>query len=265
MATIPSRDGTSIAYERVGGGPTLILVGGATQFRAVDPKQAEVARLLSDRFTIITYDRRGRGESGDTAPYAVAREIEDIAALIEAGGGSAFLFGHSSGALLALDAAAAGLPVAKLVLYEPPFIVDGSAAPRAPDFLDRLRTALARNDRDAAAEIFFGDVGLPPEMIAGMRQSPYWPAVTGLAPTLLYDATIIGDTRSGKPLAGGRWDTVLVPTLVADGDASFPNMRGAADALAHVLPDASRQTLAGQDHGPAPELLAPLIAGFLSA
>ena len=151
MPTVTSRDGTTIAYSKTGNGPTLILVSGATSFRAFDPSQQALADLLADQFTTIAYDRRGRGESGDTQPYATEREIEDIAALIAANGGHAFVLGFSSGAVLALEATAAGLPIDKLVMYEPPFVMAGSGFPPPPaDYVETLDRMTASGDRDAA-------------------------------------------------------------------------------------------------------------------
>lgn len=192
MSAIKSQDGTLIGYTAVGSGPAIVMVMGATQYRGIDPSLAELGRILSDRFTFVTYDRRGRGESGDTQPYAVAREIEDIAAVIDAVGGKASLYGASSGAVLAIEAAAAGLPVTNLVLYEPPFRVDPNDPLRTPaDYLTTLEGHIASGDRGAAITHFMHYVGMPAEHIEGMKHSEFWPVLKAIAPTLAYDARIM--------------------------------------------------------------------------
>jgi pimeloyl-ACP methyl ester carboxylesterase len=258
--TVRSKDGTTIAFDRSGDGPPLILVGGATGSRV---HSADLAAQLAPRFTTLAYDRRGRGESGDTQPYAIEREIEDLEALIAASRGSAFVFGHSSGAVLALRAAASGLDIPRLALHEPPFIVDDSRPPVLGDFGEHLDELLAAGKRDAAVAYFMTDsVGMPAEVVAGMRQSPAWPRMVALAPTLAYDTRIMADTTRGDPAPLGQWAFVTTPTLIIDGTATFPFMHASADALAAVLPDAERATLEGQDHGPAPEVLAPVLIEF---
>ena len=265
MNTVASKDGTSIAFDRSGKGPALILVGGAFQHRALDPSTARLAELLSPNFTVFRYDRRGRGDSGDTAPYAVEREIEDVDALIQDGGGTAFLFGMSSGAVLALDAAAHGLAVTKLALYEPPFIVDDSRPPLPDDYRERLTGLLAMVRRGDAVELFMTEgVGVPAEAVAPMRDMPFWSGLEAVAHTLPYDAAIMGDTLSGSPLPAERWAGVTIPTLVADGDASPAWVRNAVAALVETLPDARRRTLEGQTHEVDPEVLAPVVEEFLA-
>lgn len=261
MPIMFSSDGTSIAYDVTGAGPTLVLVCGAIQHRAIDPSVAELAGLLSTRFTVISYDRRGRGESGDTTPYAVEREIEDIAGLIAAHGGRAHLFGLSSGAILALEAVAAGLPIDRLALYEPPFAIAGARPDLPPDYVEQLDRHLRAGDRDSAAEVFFAEgVALPREMIEGMKQSPFWPVVVGVAPTLAYDARITTGAHGATGFTP-RFASIAIPVLVIDGDASMPYMRPAADAIAAHL-GAERQTLSGQDHGPRPQAIAPGLIDF---
>jgi pimeloyl-ACP methyl ester carboxylesterase len=261
-ATVTSADGTTIAYDKLGTGPTVILVGGAFQYRSFDPRTAEIARALSDRFTVFHFDRRGRGDSGDTHPYAVAREVEDIAALIEAAGGPACLYGMSSGAPLALDAVSAGLDVPKIAVYEAPFLVDGGRAV-GPDYLQRLDALLAAGDRTGAVALFLTEgVGVPAEYVAAMREQPMWSGFEAVAPTLAYDARIMDGTLDGRALPTHRWAAVTCPALIADGGASPDSMRTAADALATLLPDARRVTIPGQDHGVAPEAIVPLLAEF---
>jgi pimeloyl-ACP methyl ester carboxylesterase len=265
MPTVTSKDGTSIAYTKTGKGPALILVQGATAFRAFDPNLQVLADLLADEFTTIAYDRRGRGESGDTLPYATGREIEDIAALIAANGGHAFVLGFSSGSVLALEAAAAGLPIDKLVMYEPPFVLPGSPFPPPPsDYVETLDRMTASGDKDAAPAYFMSSVGMTPETIEGAKQSPIWPLMQSIGPTIAYDGRFMfgGYYTEGKFPA--RWKNATQPVLVLNGDASFPFMPMAADAVAAELPNASRKTLAGQDHGPKPDVMAPVLREFLA-
>jgi pimeloyl-ACP methyl ester carboxylesterase len=261
MNTVTSSDGTTIAYDRSGEGPTLVLVGGALSDRSA---VGSLTEALAPRFTVIAYDRRGRGDSGDTAPYAVEREIEDLEALVAEAGGSAFVFGHSSGAALALEATARGLPVTKLALYEPPFIVDDGHEPLPDDYVERLTELAASGRRGDAVEYFLtSGPGVPPEVVAGMRSEPFWPGMEKIAHTLAYDGAVMGDTMSGRPLPGDRWASVTVPTLVMDGDQSPAWARNSVASLARILPNAERRSLEGQDHGAAPEVLAPVLVEFL--
>lgn len=266
MPKVTSKDGTQIAYDTVGSGPVLIQVTGASQFRGTDPKLGELANLLSDQFTVVDYDRRGRGESGDTPPYAVAKEIEDIAAIIAANGGRASLLGYSSGATLAIEAAVAGLPVDKVVAYEPPIVVAGSG--RDPDrgyLVEKLDAALARGDRREVARIFFVEsVGIPKEMFEGMMASPFGQVLQNIAPTLTYDAKIV-DASYPNQKWPARYFTNKVPVLLVDGDKTFPFLPFGVNALHEVLAHSSRRTLPGQDHGPAPAAIAPAIREFLGA
>lgn len=265
MSTTVSRDGTVIGYDRIGSGPAIILVAGATQYRAIDQQTPELARLLSEAgFSVINYDRRGRGESGDTLPYAVAREVEDIAALIAAAGGSASLYGASSGCALALEAAQSGLPVDKLVLYEPPFVVDDSWAPPPKDYFEKLAGFRAAGDKAGALTYFFtASIHMPPDQVEGMKQSPFWPMLEPVGHTIEYDALCMGkEAVEGGLATTQRWNKVKQPVLVVDGDASFPFMAAGADTVAKVL-GASRKTLPGQGHGPAPEVIAPVVVEFL--
>lgn len=265
MKTVISNDGTAIAFDRLGDGPAVILVGGAFQHRAIDPRTAELAGLLAERFTVVHYDRRGRGDSGDTQPYAVEREIEDLDALIREVGGPVYVFGMSSGAVLALAAAAHGLPIAKLALYEPPFIVDDSRSPVPADYSARLRELASTGRRGEAVEYFLAHaVGVPVEVINQMRHAPVWPAFEAVAHTLAYDAAVMGDTMSGKPLPTDRWSAVTAPTLALDGGASPGWARAAVVALTEALRNARRETLDGQTHEVAPEVLAPVLIRFFA-
>jgi pimeloyl-ACP methyl ester carboxylesterase len=262
MNKVTSSDGTAIAFDRSGTGPAVILVGGALSDLSA---AAPLVPLLAPRFTVFAYDRRGRGASGDTAPYAVEREVEDIGALVDEAGGSAFLFGHSSGAVLALEAAARGLSVTKLALYEPPFIVDDSRPPLPDDYVARLSELVAAGRRGEAVEYFMTTaVGVPADVVAQMRHDPMWQATERLAHTLAYDFAIMGDTMSGNPLPTERWASATLPTLVMDGGKSPPYQRHAVQALVDALPDARRRTLDGQDHGAAPAVLAPVLAEFFA-
>jgi pimeloyl-ACP methyl ester carboxylesterase len=274
MDTVNSKDGTTIAYDRAGSGPALILVSGALGVRA-HPAVDNLAGQLAPHFTVISYDRRGRGDSGDTPPYAVAREVEDIDALIEAAGGSAFLYGMSSGAVLALEAANA-LPgrVTKLAMYEPPFIVDESRPPVPDDYVREIDDAVRAGRRGDAVEIFMTKaVGVPAEFVAGMRYAPAsedsgggmtppeWAEMEKVAHTLVYDGTIMRGLMGGKPLPADRW-SVAVPTLVMTGGNSPPFFADGAKALVAMLPDAQHRVIEGQDHAVAPSALAPVLVAF---
>lgn len=260
---VVSKDGTKIAYDRYGEGPTVVIVGAAFQHRALDPSMARLAELLAPHFTVVTYDRRGRGDSGDTTPYAVEREIEDIGALIAEAREPGHLFGGSSGAVLALDAAAHGLPIAKVAVYEPPLIADGSRPPLPTNYVQHLDELIAAGRRGDAVEYFMTQaVGDATDVVEQMKNSPVWPLLEGVAHTLAYDGRIVEDVTRGTPLPRFRWAEVTMPTLVMNGTASYPFMAGAADALAALLPRAKRRTLQGQTHGPAPEVIAPVLDEF---
>jgi pimeloyl-ACP methyl ester carboxylesterase len=261
MQHVTSKDGTQIAYDTFGTGPALVVVGGATATRADNVESAEI---LAQHFTVYSYDRRGRGDSGDTPPYAVEREVEDIEAVIDAAGGSAFLVGHSSGAVLALEAAAR-LPskIKKLVVYEPPFIVDDNRPPLPKDYVAQLNAAIAAGRPEDAVEIFMTQaVRIPAEYMAGMREGPHWASSVAVAHTIAYDGLIMGDTMSGDPATLKKFAAVTVPTLVLDGGNSDPFMHNAAQTLTDILPNAQHRTLAGQDHGVAPDVLLQQLKEF---
>ena len=262
MHKVISRDGTEIAYDLHGSGPLLICVAGATQHRAVDQEGTPaLARLLSPHFTVLIHDRRGRGDSTDTAPYAVQREVDDIAALIEAHGGRADLFGMSSGAVLAVEAAASlGALVTGLVLYEPPIDPARSAADYQDDHADMAE--LARQGKAAQMMSAFMGAFMSPEDLAGFEQSPAWPAYASVGLTLEYDYRILAEARQGNS-PPERWSRITAPTLVLDGDQSFPFMKAGADWVANGLPGAQRRTLPGQAHGYDPAVMAPVIVEFL--
>jgi pimeloyl-ACP methyl ester carboxylesterase len=255
MDCVISKDGTRIAYEKIGEGAPVILVDGAMCHRSM----GRLAARLSNKYTVLSYDRRGRGESGDTQPYAVQREIEDLDALIAEAGGSAYVYGISSGAVLALKAAGSlGSKIRKLAVYEPPF-TSGEAARHAADSYTRsLADLLAHGRHGDAVELFMRTVGVPPEAIAGMRHAPMWPAMEAIAPTLAYDDAIMDGGAVPVEAAGN----VAVPVIVLDGGRSPAFMREAADTLARAIPSAQRNTLADQTHDVGTEALAPVLELF---
>lgn len=265
-AAAASADGTVIAFTAWGEGEPLIIIDGATAYPAINPTNEEVGRLLSGQFRTYAYDRRGRGESTDTAPYAVEREIEDLAALIEVAGAPATVFGWSSGAVLALEAAAAGLPITRLALFEPPFVVDDSRPPLPADYVERLDAAVADGRPGDAAELFLtAAVGLPAEAVGGIRQSELWPIMEAVAPTIAYDGRIMGTTMSGGPLPRDRWAAVTAPTLVMHGIGTYPFIITGAEALAELLPTATLQAVEGEQHNAPASVLAAALRDFAHA
>ena len=252
MGTVTSTDGTRIAFDQSGQGPAIILVVGAFNERATG---APLAQALEPHFTVFNYDRRGRGASGDTAPYAVEREIEDLAALIAQAGGSARVFGYSSGAILALRAAAAGIAISQLALFEPP-----PTGGRPGQLASQLAELIAAGRRGDAVELFQTDaVGIPAAVVAQMRNAPFRPALEKIAHTLVYDSTLMG------ALPAGLTASVRIPTLVIDGETSPAVMRQAAQSLAAALPAGRYRTLAGQGHDIVPAVMAPVLEEFLLA
>ncbi|SRR6266487_552161 len=262
MKTVRSADGTTIAYDQLGKGSALILVGGALEQRAMDSETAQLAPLLAQHFTVLHYDRRGRGESTDTQSYAVEREIEDIDALITEAGGSAFVFGISSGAALALEAAIKlGDKVKKLAMYEAPYNDDEAARQAWKAYRKRLADMLAQGHSGDALALFMMLVGMPADHLDGVRQHPLWPMWKSTAPTLAYDATVMGEEAS---VPSEKAAHVAVPTLVMDGSASFPFMHVSAMALANAIPDAEHRTLEDQTHEVAVTVLAPVLVEFFN-
>jgi pimeloyl-ACP methyl ester carboxylesterase len=261
VSTVRSSDGTRIGFDRSGSGPPLILVGGAFQYRAIDESTAQLVERLAPVFTVFHYDRRGRGESGDSTPYSVAREVEDLDALIDAAGGSAFVFGMSSGGVLALEAAASGLAITKLALYEPPFAVDANSFNPPDDFLDQLRRLNAAGRPGDAVEYFLSTgLGMPAEMVAETRGEPVWQGFEAVAHTLVYDTLVM---EGQDTLLAERAPTITAPVLLVDGGASPPWAAAAVDTLTRILPHAERRTLPGQTHEVAPGALAPVLEAFL--
>jgi pimeloyl-ACP methyl ester carboxylesterase len=257
VQTVTSADGTKIAYDRYGEGPPVIMIAGAFNPRSAT---APLAAALENRFTVLNPDRRGRGDSGDSTPYAVQREIEDLAALIADAGGSAAVFGYSSGAVLALEAAAHGLEITKLALYEPPY-VDDTRPPPPADLLQQLDELLSAGRRGEAVELYQTKViGIPEDVVAQLRHAPFRPELEAIAHTLVYDATVMGDFR----LPAERMAAIQTPTLVIAGGDSPPFLRNAAQAVAAALPNGEQRTLPGQTHYIDPEATAPLVAEFLT-
>jgi pimeloyl-ACP methyl ester carboxylesterase len=263
--TVASKDGTAIAFERAGSGPTVILVGGGLTDRS---ENEPLVAALAEHFTVVNYDRRGRGRSGDGAHYDVGREVEDIDALIAATGGTAHLYGVSSGGALALEAAAAGSVVGKVVVYEVPY----DLAPDWPEvwrsYTDELDRALSAGDRGGAITALLRVTGTPDDAIAGMRQAPFWSDLEAMAHTLRYDAACLG---MGPPPID-RLATIRQPVLVLTGDERPP------DAARWVLasttqptrspprfPNAKRETLADEGHVADPDAVAARLVGFLGA
>jgi pimeloyl-ACP methyl ester carboxylesterase len=265
MRTVTSKDGTTIAFDQSGQGPALILVGGTFEQRAMDSETTQLAALplLAQHFTVFHYDRRGRGDSMDTPPYAVAREIEDIEALINEAGGSAFVFGISSGAALALEATIKlGHKIKKLAMYEPPYFSDEATQQVWIDYRRQLKEVLAAGRRGDAVALWMMVTELPADQIPEIRQHPMWPMWEAVAPTLAYDAAVMGEDFSVPTERAAR---VTVPALIMDGGASYPFMHITATALAKAIPNAQHRTLEGQTHEVAAEALAPALVEFFKA
>ncbi|GLV54435.1 alpha/beta hydrolase [Dictyobacter sp. S3.2.2.5] len=257
MKKLFSQDGTAIAFDQVGKGLAIILVLGAFNDHA---SGVPLAERLSEHFTVFNYDRRARGASGDASTYAIEREIEDIAALIHEAGGSASVFGYSSGALLALMAAESGLPITKLVLYEPPFLVKQGLAGRAREVVPQLIDLLSTGNRGAAVELYqTALVGIPAEIVAQLRDAPFRPALEAITQSLVYDATIIGK----MDLLAQRLDSISIPTLLVSGEASPTMLSDAAQAITDALPHAQHRSLPGQTHDINASILAPVMETFL--
>jgi pimeloyl-ACP methyl ester carboxylesterase len=262
--TIKSDDSTTIAFDRLGDGPALILVHPAFGHRAFDPPMAQLAAQLAARFTVYTYDRRGRGESGDGRKYAVEREIEDLAALINEAGGSAWLYGMSSGAVLALEAARSGLPIDGLLLYEPPFIVDDTRPPYTHDYVARLARLVADGRRGDAVAYAMTNAGVPEPVLAQMPGQPFWGAFEAVAHTLVYDGMVMGDTQRGDAAALECFRVAAVPTLVIVGSRSPSWARNAAEALATVLPAGRFDVVEAEFHTVEAATAAPILEVFIS-
>jgi pimeloyl-ACP methyl ester carboxylesterase len=262
MQKVTSTDGTKIAYEKLGKGPAVILITGALASRS---NYAKLAERLSQDFTVYYYDRRGRGDSGDTKPYAVKREIEDIKAIIDDAGGSAYVYGVSSGACLALEAAASlGDKTKKLAIYEPPYDEAEGAAEKWKEYSSKVKKLVAADRSADAVEFHLKFVGLPDAMITEMKASPAWEGMKALAPTIGYDIAVVGEDRS---IPVERVATIKASTLVMDGGASLesmPFMRASADKLGRNIPNAQRRTIEGEDHSVDEKVLAPILKEFFN-
>jgi pimeloyl-ACP methyl ester carboxylesterase len=262
MNKIRSSDGTTIAFDWLGDGPPVIVVGGVTCDRAMTRPTAEE---LAKHFTVFNYDRRGRGDSSDTAPYAVEREVEDIGALIVEAGGAASVYGHSSGAGLALHAAAHGLPITKLVLHEPPYVPDGDDERRiSREYAEKLKALLAEDRRGDAVELFMTMVGMPQEMVDQMRNESWWAGLEEIAPTLAYDSEVMGDIIRGGTIPAEQASSVTNPALVLCGGASPAWMIDVGRQIAETMPKGRHRVLEGQEHVVASEVLAPVLAKFFA-
>jgi pimeloyl-ACP methyl ester carboxylesterase len=259
---VNSADGTTIVFDRSGAGPAVILVHGAFTGRA-HPILSDVAAALAPWFTVFNYDRRGRGDSGDTQPYAVEREVEDLTALLEEAGGSAMVFGGSSGSGLALEAAARNPAISKLAVWEPPYHVDESAPELSPDFAAQLDALVKDGRRGDAVELFMVQAAeAPVEAMAAMRLQPSWPEAETAAHTLAYEAAVMGP---GNALPAQRLAAITQPTLVLTGGNSPAWMTNAGKAVAETIHGAVHRVLEGQTHNVSPEALAPELLEFFTA
>jgi pimeloyl-ACP methyl ester carboxylesterase len=260
MSTVKSADGTMIDYDAHGSGPAVILIGGAGQYRAIDLRTTQIAKhLAQEGFTAVDYDRRGRGRSGDTAPWSLDREVEDLAALIEVTGAPAALYTSSSGAGIALASVTSRIPVSALALYEPPYFAGSDGR----EHIATLQKMLDEGQYDEATRYnMTAIIGLPDEAVDQMAKAPWWPGLVAAAPTFVYDHQASHDIETDQDWPA-RWARVTVPTVVYSGDRTFPGLPEAADAVAAALPKAQRRVLAGQDHGPAPEVIVPELVRFL--
>lgn len=258
MSTVVCKDGTTITYDKRGQGPALVLVDGALCSRAQGP-MPDVAEALADRFTVYNYDRRGRGDSGDAGDYAVEREIEDLAAVIEAAGGSAYVYGSSSGAALSLRAAAAGVPIEKLVAFEPPYVVDDSRKQIPRNWVADLQ---ALEPGDAIKYFFTKGIGLPGIFVTMMKLMPAWKPMKAIAHTLPYDAQVLGKNCFGEPMDTEQWAPIEQPVLVVNGGKSPGWMKSSTRALAAAVPGAGHTEVPGQNHVIKAAAIAPVIAHF---
>lgn len=262
MNTVISKDGTKIAYETHGKGPSLIIVDGALNYRAFGTGRP-LAKLLKEHFTVYVYDRRGRGDSTDTKPYAIEREVEDIEALIKEIDSDVFIFGQSSGAALAMEAAnKLGKKIKKLAVYEAPFVVDATYPPMADDYLTILKRMVAEEKRGDAVKFFMKRVGVPSFFLMIFPLMPVWPKLTAVAHTLPYDITLVEPYQKGKSLSAKQWSAVTIPTLVGVGGKSPVWMKNGMTELANVLPNAEEKVVEGQTHMLKPEAIVPVLKKF---
>lgn len=256
---VRSTDGTTIAYDTVGEGPPVVLLGGMLQDRR---SMAPLAHALAGRLTVVCPDRRGRGESGDARPASAQREVEDVAAVVEAVGGRAALYGHSSGAALALRAAAAGVPLTCLVLHEPPFDDDAASVAAARERAAAMLSALDAEWPADALRLFLAGLGLPPQ---GVEAGVADPALLALAPSMAYDLAAMDEIAAGGAVPAALARAVPAPTLVLTGSASPEFFRRTAERLLALVPDAEAAVLDGQDHGAPPDAVAAVVADFVAS
>lgn len=247
-------------FDKIGKGPVVILVDGALCYRAFGPS-AQLAKLLSENFTVITYDRRGRGESGDNDVYTVEKEIEDLDAIIKEVGGSVCLFGQSSGAALALEAAVRLKSVKKLAMYESPFFIDDSRSPMPENYFPNLKKAIAENRNGDAVKMFMKLVGTPSIFVLIMPLMPMWGTLKGVADTLVYDTILMKDNQQGKPLSKNTWSSIKIPVLAINGGKSPTWMKHAMQSLSEVL-GAEYKSLDGQTHMVKSEALVSVLENF---
>lgn len=257
MKTTRSKDGTTLAYDVYGSGPALIFITGATCFRSFMPVLHD-AKIFANEFTVYNYDRRGRGDSGNTMPYAAEREVEDIEAMIDVAGGTAYLYGHSSGAILALEAAMRlGDKVSKLVVYDPPYAHDQTEQREFNELEQTIDKLLDSDKNDEAISFFLEGIGIPKEVITGMQQSPQWANMDALAPTLAYDTALARDL---PPIE--RASHIIIPVQIIVGEDSPATIHEVANQMSSAIPNANNMKLAGQDHMPNPEVLLPILSNF---
>jgi len=259
---VTSKDGTKIAYEVVGQGPPLVFVMGAMGTRRIAFSKA-MREELAKSFTLHFYDRRGRGETGDASPtpYLVEREIEDLRAVCEAAGGSPFVCGTSSGAALALLAAASGVPMRMLAAHEPPYAVGEHAATFDRGYQANVTKLVAEGKREEAVKYFMRTVGVPGFMLWAMRFMPFWKDAVAAAPSLPYDAAVMGSFDMPEK----RLREIRVPTVVLVGGSTAPRLRAAADAVAKVVPGATERVIPKQNHGVKPAALRPVLVECFGA
>lgn len=263
MEQVISKDGTPIAVDRYGSGPALILVDGAMCSRSFGPMPA-LAKELASHFTVFHYDRRGRGDSGDGFAFELQREIDDLDAVIQLAGGQVMVFGISSGAALAAEAARQLRGIRKLALYEAPYVIDNTHEPLPPTFISDMKALVAANRRSDAVKKFMRYVGTPAIVTLVMPLLPFWKKLTKIAHTLPNDLEIIAPHHQAKPFPDGKWSAVTAPTLVMAGGKSPAYMQNSMRAWAKVLPNSVHQTLAGQTHMVKQGVLAPALVNFLA-
>jgi pimeloyl-ACP methyl ester carboxylesterase len=259
---VSSKDGTSIAVDRLGSGPALILVDGAMCSRKFGP-MPPLAKELASMFTVYHYDRRGRGDSSNGI-FDLDREIDDLDAVLQHAGGSAMVFGISSGAALAGEAVRRLRGIRRLALFEAPYVIDNTHAPLPPHFIAETKAMVAAGNRGGAVKKFMRYVGTPSIMVFVMSLLPFWKKFTTIAHTLASDLEIIAPHHQGVPFPSGKWSSVTIPVLVMGGGKSPAYMQNAMKAWANAFPNAVHQTLPGQTHMVKQDVLAPVLINFFA-